>query len=68
MLLPAICCDTIYVASEIILNKGDNNALYFCHMNQLCEIVEHDFGLFTNLWYQLQHKCTSKILQEMAIF
>lgn len=62
--LPAVYGDGIYVPSEVVINRGDNNGLYFCRMNAVCEKIEHKFGLFTSIWKHLEQTYKLKILEK----
>lgn len=41
MLLPAVYGDSIYVPSEVIVNRGYNNVLYFRRINSLRVKIEY---------------------------
>ena len=54
MMLPATYADSIYVPSEVVIVKGLHTGLYFDRMNALREKIEHENGLFVNLWVHLR--------------
>ena len=54
LLLPATYGDSIYLPSDVILVKGNNNGVYFNRMNSLREKIEHENGLFVNLWRHIE--------------
>ena len=63
-MLPAVYGDSIYMPSEVIIVKGDNEGLYFTKMNRLREKIEHEFGLFECLWKHMMQIHTLKLYRE----
>lgn len=43
-LYPAIYCDQIYVPSEVVLTRGNNNGEFFQRMNSCRQKIEHHFA------------------------
>ena len=62
-MLPALFGDSIYMPSEVIIIKGDNDGIYFNKMNRLREKIEHEFGLFQSLWKHMTQIHTLRILR-----
>ena len=54
LLLPTTYADFTYLPSEVLLVKGNNVGVYFDRMNSLREKIEHENGLFINLWRHIK--------------
>lgn len=67
MMLPATYADSIYVASDVVIVKGDHAGTYFDRMNSLREKIEHENGLFVNLWTHLRQIHKLKMYNQNSI-
>ena len=67
LMLPATYADSIYMASEVVIVKGDNTGVYFDRMNGLREKIEHENGLFVNLWRHIQMVHKLKLYNQKSI-
>ena len=67
LLLPATYADSIYLASEVILVKGNNNGVYFDRMNSLREKIEHENDLYVKLWRRIKMVHKLKLYNQGSI-